>query len=80
MADEEGAICDECGDRIKARGCCATYNALRRVAGAAVAMLETLGMEDGYFPTAGAPITRELKNAVKAAGYKVRYGKRALGR
>lgn len=73
MTEEEGAICDECGDRIRSRGCCRTYNALRRIAGAAVALLGTLGGEDGYFPTAGATKTRELKNAVKAAGYTVDY-------
>lgn len=50
---------------------------LKRITKAAIALLETLGGEEGYFPTAGACITRELKNAVKAAGYKVKYGRRA---
>ncbi len=45
-----------------------------RIVKAAVALLSTLGSDDGYFPLAGVTKTRELKNAVKAVGLNVPWG------
>ncbi len=54
--------------------CPACWEEYERIVKAAVALLSTLGSDDGYFPGAGVTKTRELKNAVKAAGLEVPWG------
>lgn len=48
-------------------------NNLRMVAGAAKRLMETLGGPEGYFPTAGEPITDTLRRCLVQAGYKMDY-------
>lgn len=79
MADEEGAICDECGQKIGPRGCCLTD--MRRtkkelhqeLLDAAREVLECLGGPQGYFPTAGATKTNRLREAVLLNGARIIY-------
>ena len=51
-------------------------NNLRIVAGAALQLIETLGGDEGYFPTAGEPKTDTLRRALRQAGMKIEYGRR----
>lgn len=79
MADEEGATCDECGQKIGPRGCCLTEMRRTRkelhqeLLDAAREVLECLGGPQGYFPVVGAPKTNRLKEAVIANGARIIY-------
>jgi hypothetical protein len=48
-------------------------NNLRLVAGAALQLMECLGGDEGYFPTAGATKTDTLRRALRQAGFKIEY-------
>ena len=49
---------------------------LSAVAAAAVRVMETLGNEDGYFPTAGVGRTDALRDALLQTKYRIDYGSR----